>query len=208
VDILRGLADEPANCMTVASRHGLSPCWARRLLRRMRDLGIVSIATWGRCGLRNSLAPVYTYPPQADVPRPLCRSTGQPSRHPSVLMTRVKTSPEVTTLAAILRALSEPIGVRGLSEAVGIHYNSALALIRHAHQIGFLFIADWERRLHGGKPSALYQVGIGRKDAPRPVPEPKHLGHKRYRLARAQKLQQLAMLHAIAANGQALQRAA
>lgn len=198
--LLRSLHDQPATAPEIAQRLGIHENTARRLLRRLKDLDIIHRKEWVRLGPRSPHTPVWALGAGPEAPRPLCLRTGEPSQHPALKIGRAKPQAELVTFAALMKALLEPHSFTSLSQACGVHYNHARKFIKHTQALKLTHISHWERRMHGGTPTAFYQFGIDKPDARRPAREPRREIERRYQQARRAKLRMQRITFALAGN--------
>lgn len=176
--ILRGIYDRPSTKRDVAIDHGLNRQSAEKLVRGMQALGLIHRSGWA--GTEGLDAAVFSAGRGVDVPRPPNRTNGLPSRHRTDTVAPARPPAELIAFASILRALDEPISCQEVARRAGTNDSSTRELLRHMHELRMVYLADWDRRLHGGAPAALFMFGFDKPDAPRPKPEKTAVSWKRY----------------------------
>lgn len=196
-NIVRALAEYPETAAQVAQRHGSCMSATLRILRRLHDMRVIRVCGWTRQHLRSPDLPIYSFSDGDDVPRPPCRTTGKPSRSPSVLIERAKPSPELTAFAALIHALREPSTLNDLVETTGLHYNSLRRTVKHMRSIRLVYVAGWEKT--AGDRARMFRVGVNVRDKEKPRPEPIEKTQRRYRHARAERERMLLVTRALAA---------
>jgi len=161
--IVRETQKGPVHAVDLVERMGLCRDTARKILTRLHELGVVSIASWVVIKPARTAIPVYRYGSFDDAPG----ISGKPGgwvRQPMALHNRL---PELTHFVTILRALEEPITLPKLCKEVGSRHSNILPLIKHAKKIKLVRVAEWDRTRNG--PVAMYAIGSG-TDVPRPAP--------------------------------------
>jgi hypothetical protein len=175
--ILRGIYDQPSTKRDVAVDNGLNRQSAEKLVRGMHALGLIHRSGWATtAGLD---AAVFSAGPGPDASPPLNRD-GTPSRHRTHTVGMARPAAELIAFASILRALDEPTSAQGVAEKAGTNPGSTRDLLNLMHDLRMVYVADWDRRLHGGAPAALFMLGFDKPDAPRPKPVPVREIWKRY----------------------------
>ena len=206
-DILRGLAREPATAAELTIRHGTSGGVMRGLVKRLYSERLIHIAGFRRATQGPAIR-VFGFGDRPDATRPLTVA-GRPSQHKGVTAGRPRPTPEVIAFASLMRALTEMRSLGELIEITGISTHSLAKDLAHMRSIGLIHIAGWERRqTGGGAPVRLYRVGIARKDAPRPQPQPRSEVNERHNAARRDRRLQFQLTRAICSNASAFNLAA
>ncbi|MDT7834983.1 hypothetical protein [Aquabacterium sp. OR-4] len=192
--ILRDLQRQPATAQEIAARHDVQLQTARRVMARLHELRAIHIRGWTRPHVRGSSIPIWAFGLGADVIRP-----DPPSGTPRQPLSRSTALPELVQVVQILRLLErEPISKTALAAEVGSQWANVGRFVEHCRAIGLVRIADWEQRLRGGAPAALYQLGSG-PDAKRPARQDRREIERRSRLARQAKAQTARLIAATAA---------
>ena len=112
---------------------------------------------------------------------------------------RERATPKVSTLKflALFDALRSPDGISkiGLQRSLGTAHKDIRRYIDFLMELRLVHIADWDRIRN--YPLAMYAWGIDKPNAPRPKKASVSQIGKKYRAARAQKSQQVALLNAL-----------
>lgn len=192
--MLRMMQIHPRTVAELCEIFGVTVNTCRKIMARMRALRLVHIIGWVKPGVRACHVPVYAFGDGVDVARP----DGRPGNEPGPL-TRYTALPELTQVAHFIRLLAEPISKTEIARATGSQWSNVGNFIEHCHEIRLVRIVDWQQRLYGGLPAALYAIGSG-PDAARPRPQPRREIERRRRRARSQRLQMQRLIQATAAN--------
>lgn len=192
--ILRDLQRLPTTAQEIAVRHDVQLQTARRVMARLHELRAVHVLTWTRPNVRGSSIPVWAFGPGTDAVRP-----EPPSGTPRQPLSRATALPELVQVVQMLRLLErEPISKTALSAAVGSQWGNVGRFVEHCRSIGLVRIADWEQRIRGGAPAALYQLGSG-PDVKRPARQDRREVERRSRQARLAKANTVRLIAATAA---------
>lgn len=192
--ILRDLQRKPTTAQDISARHGVQLQTARRVMARLHELRAVHIQAWTRPHPRGCSIPVWAYGPGADAIRP-----EPPSGTPRQPLSRSTALPELVQVVQMLRLLErEPISKTALSTEVGSQWANVGRFVEHCRAIGLVRIADWDQRIRGGAPAALYQLGSG-PDAKRPARQDRREIERRSRRARQARAETVRLIAATAA---------
>lgn len=192
--ILRDLQRQPTTAQEIAVRHDVQLQTARRVMARFHELRAVHIQSWTRPHVRGCSIPVWAFGTGTDAIRP-----EPPSGTPRQPLSRSTSLPELVQVVQMLRLLErEPISKTALSAEVGSQWGNVGRFVEHCRAIGLVRIADWDQRIRGGAPAALYQLGSG-PDAKRPARQDRREVERRSRLARQAKAQTARLIAATAA---------
>jgi hypothetical protein len=184
--------------MDIAARHSLGRNSAHNVMRRMHDLRLIHVSRWDYPE-RGPCVAVWKLGEGVDAPRPACKTTGAQSLK-TFNRPPCRPSLETAAFARLIRSLSEPQTIASLSEVSGGGPGQVGRFIRIAHSIGLVYLADWDRRLQGGSPGAMWELGIDEQDAPRPKRMSRLIVERRYRAGRRAKAMTLMVTHALASN--------
>lgn len=198
--ILRALADHPETSPQVAERHGLFRNAAGKILRRLHDMRLIRVVEWVNPGPRIAARPVWSFTAGPDVPRPIGRFTGKPSRSLGATITKVRPRAELVAFGVLIKAMRKPTTINDLCERTGLHVNTVRRCMRHMRKIGLAFVAEWQVNDAGGKRAAMWRLGIDRPDKARPRLKTDSEINRKYREARAQRDRMLRITHALCAN--------
>lgn len=192
--ILRDVWREPTTAQDLAARHDIQLQTARRIMARLHDLRCIHVVRWIRPHVRGCSIPVWAFGAGVDAQRP-----EPPSGTPRQPLTRATALPELVQVVQMLRVLErEPVSKGALSTEVGSQFSNVARFVDHCRAIGLVRISDWERRLRGGMPAALYQLGSG-PDAKRPAREARSEIERRSRQARLAKAETARLIAVTAA---------
>lgn len=192
--IVRDLQRKPTTAQDLSTRYGVMLQTMRRVMARLHDLRAVHIQAWTRPHARGTSIPVWAYGPGADASRP-----DLPSGTPRQPLSRSTALPELVQVVQMLRLLErEPISKTALSTEVGSQWANVGRFVDHCRAIGLVRIADWDLRLRGGAPAALYQLGGG-PDAKRPACQDRKDIERRSRQARRDRANTAKLIAATAA---------
>lgn len=199
--VLASLHYGPMTCSTLAREHGLSAQGAQNVVRGMHALGLVHRSAWERT--RGMSAAMYAAGPGEDAPRPLNRD-GSTCRHQCAQPRQYTAPPELIAFASIVEKLrDEPHAYQALAEATGTAPCNVRQLLKTMKTLRIAHVAEWEVRLHGGAPAALYALAFNRPDAPRPSRLQKREIQRRYEQRCAARAKQERTLRALQGRGAA-----
>jgi hypothetical protein len=189
----------PATTSKLAREHGLSTQGMQAVVRGLHALGLVH-----RCGwepTRGMSAALFVAGSGEDAPRPPNRD-GSACRHPAFQAKPFTPPAELIAFKSIVEALrEEPLSYQDVAEATGVSDGAARNLIKCMREVRIAHIADWEVRLHGGAPAALYAFGFNQPDAPRPRKLSTREIQRRYERRCAARLKQERTLRALHGQG-------
>lgn len=184
----------PRTSAEVAARVGICRSdQAAKLLSRMKMYGFIHVTGWRKC--HNGYSPIWLVGNGQDAQRPLC-ADGMPAlRKPA----RPKPSAGMTSFASLLDGLAEPRSRKQLAEYTGCGHTAVQQLIRFAHGLRIVRIADWEKDdQRGRQPVALWEFAIDVADAPRPPPLDAPSCDRRRQQGKRARAEMLAVLRALA----------
>ncbi len=204
-ELLLGLHRKPATSQELSARHGVDPRNMVYITRRMHGLKLVHIHGWHQ-PCKGQARPIFGFGNAPDAPRPLRLKTGKPST--AVMAPPPKPAIDLVTFAHVMYALAEKRTVAEVQELSGGFIEALRRHIQHMHAIGLVHIAGWERRPYYGPPTPLYRVGIGRADAPRPLPMSKKESNARYRAKQRERAAYTQLARALASNASVFNQAA
>lgn len=154
---------DPMTMRQVREKFGGEETHTKRVLNRMRELGLTWICGWetGGPGLPR---PIYQTGTGNEPPRPSLEPPER--RNPHSLANRIEM---LTQFARIVRALdSEPTDLHTLAATVGSSYGVIRRLVTRLVELRFVYVAEWEpRTTPGGVPTAIYAWG-NKRSATRP----------------------------------------
>ena len=154
-----------------------------RIVASFHALGLVHVGAW-RARYDAAYQPVYEFGPGADVPPPLVRHTGRPVKAPGRAVKAERIAPELLCFHTIFEALQAPVSLGELMIETGIAWLTAKKIVSELRALELVYVAEWRRGTHGGRPEAVYAWGVKRPDVACP-PADRVGRNRRYRQNRA-----------------------
>lgn len=206
---LRHVADGPVTAQAMHDKTGVNMTNTRIILRRMHSAGLVHVAAYARVGPKRMNVHVYAIGCGVDAEVPLNLRTGLPLRHTLVTGKTLPLRAEMTAFVSIINELrNDACTVRVLAERCGINHSFAYVLMRHLVALRLVRIDDWEGRLYGGAPAAMYEFAVDGKNTPRPARIPRDVIDAKRNAGLRERNRILNITRALSANGMAFPLAA
>lgn len=194
------MMESPVTAVDVCARLNVTRNNTRMMLRRMVAQKIAHVCGWRGSDERNFPLPLFTFGEGVRAPCPPCVTTGLPIKHNVAQERPIAPRAELTAFCSLVKAMQErPKSIAELCDETGISEGTMRELVNLMHSLEVVHVADWEQRLSGGAPSRLFLFGR-HSDAPRPKAMTSTVISRRYRAARAQKVEQMTLLRALSAN--------
>lgn len=188
--LLVAVREAPLTSVEVSERTCVHVDLVRRVLRQMRDAGLVHREQWFRPNPKSRMLPRWGFGAAGDVPQPGWRDPRA---------TRIR-STHLVTLLTVIEVLKEgPTRADDLAAEVGMHRYSVYRVIALLRENRLCRVAKWERGAIGA-PALLFEFcEVWRPDAGKQKREPIAQQRKRWKATHHAKRAHLEMLQAFGA---------